>query len=185
MTVRNLIPRAFQPILLCLIFLEATLSLAGSDLSLPAAPAAQKADESYLPDQVHPPLTKTQEAFKDWKFGIFIHWGPYSTINKEWSMKRYKDMPPGEFERRAREFNPQDFDARNWVDTAKAAGARYITFISKHHDGFCNFASKLTDYTSMHTPAKKDFVALLAAECHRQKIPLFIYYSPVYGELIY
>lgn len=89
MTVRHLMPRVCQPILLCLIFLEATLSLAGSDLFLAAAPNPQKADESSIPNRVNPPLTESQAAFKHWKFGMFIHWGPYSTINKEWSMKRY------------------------------------------------------------------------------------------------
>ena len=107
-------------------------------------------------------LTAQQERFKDHKLGMFIHFGLYS-------------MPKPE----AAEFHPRQFDARHWVATAKSAGARYITFTSKHHEGFCLFDSKLTDYTSTHAPAKKDLVGDLAAECRRQDMPLFIYYSPL------
>jgi len=109
-------------------------------------------------------LTAQQERFKDHKLGMFIHFGFYS---------------PGSPKHDSGEFNPTEFDARDWVATAKSAGARPITFTSKHHEGFCLFDSKLTDYTSMHSPAKKDLVAALAAECRRQEMPLFIYYSPL------
>lgn len=122
--------------------------------------------QSTEPAATDPParLTTQQEKFKDYKLGMFIHFGFYS---------------PGSPKHDVGEFNPTEFDARNWVATAKSAGARYITFTSKHHEGFCLFDSKLTDYTSVKSPVKKDFVGELAAECHREKMPLFIYYSPL------
>ncbi|MCL5097970.1 MAG: alpha-L-fucosidase [Candidatus Omnitrophica bacterium] len=115
-----------------------------------------------LPASEVPKLAPQQEQFKDYKLGLFIHFGAYST-------------PTG----KAIDFNPVDFNAHSWVATARSAGARYITFTSKHHEGFCLFDSRLTDFTSAHMTAKKDLVGELAAECHRQEMPLFIYYSPL------
>lgn len=103
-------------------------------------------------------LTEQQERFKDYKVGLFIHFGIYSSPEK---------------------FNPQEFDARQWVDIAKSAGMRYIILTSKHHEGFCLFDSKLTDFSCMNSSVKKDLVGELAAECHRQDMPFFIYYSPL------
>ena len=103
-------------------------------------------------------LTEQQERFKDWKIGLFIHFGIYSSPEK---------------------FNPQKYDARHWVDVAKSAGMHYIILTSKHHEGFCLFDSKLTDFTCMNSSVKKDLVGQLAAECRRQEMPFFIYYSPL------
>jgi len=96
-------------------------------------------------------LTEMQEKFKDLKFGLFIHWG-------------ISALPPAL--RTLDNFIAESFSAREWVDIAKEAGQKYIAFTSKHHDGFCLFDSSLTDYTSTHTPAKVDFLKLLADECY-------------------
>ena len=84
--------------------------------------------------------------FREAKFGMFIHWGIYSLLGRgEWVMYNEK-IPVPEYEKLAGRFNPVQFDAREWVSIAKEAGMRYITITSKHHDGFCMFDSKLTDY---------------------------------------
>ncbi len=116
-----------------------------------------------------PVLTAEQEAFKDLKFGMFIHWSLFSlpTGQRGWR------TPDDAIER----FRAERFDARSWVDLAVEGGARYITFTTKHHDGFCLFSSRHTDFTSLHSPAGRDFVALLSDECQERGMPLFLYYS--------
>jgi alpha-L-fucosidase len=116
--------------------------------------------------------------FQDAKFGLLIHWGVYSLLGKgEWVMDRDK-LPIGEYTKLPPRFDPTKFDAEAWVKLAKSAGARYITITSKHHDGFCMFDSKLTDYDIVDaTPYRIDPLKALADACHQQGIKLFFYYS--------
>ncbi len=123
--------------------------------------------------------------YREAKFGMFIHWGPYSlaSVEASWPIMRpgAKTYPPiSETDYRAlpQRFNPVRFDARAWVRLAKAAGQRYIVFTSKHHDGFCMFDSAYTDYKITNTPYKKDIVAELAAAAKAEGMPLGFYYSP-------
>jgi alpha-L-fucosidase len=116
--------------------------------------------------------------FADAKFGLFIHWGVYSLLGKgEWVMNVDK-LPLSEYAKLPPRFNPSRFDADLWVKLAKSAGAKYITVTSKHHDGFCMFASRLTDYDVVDaTPYHKDVLRALADACHHHNIKLFFYYS--------
>jgi alpha-L-fucosidase len=119
-----------------------------------------------------------REWFRQAAFGVFIHWGVYSQLGAgEWVMQN-KEIPAATYEWLASEFNPIKFDAHEWVSLAKAAGARYITITSRHHDGFSMFATKATPYNIVDwTPFKRDPMKELAEECHRQGIILFFYYS--------
>lgn len=127
--------------------------------------------------------------FKEAKFGLFIHWGLYSVPAGEWNGKETKyaewimlkaDIPVKRYEQLAKKFNPVDFDAQRWVAYAKAAGMKYIVITAKHHDGFCMFDSKLTDYTiTKATPFKRDPIKELAEACKNTGIKLCIYYSVV------
>jgi alpha-L-fucosidase len=125
-----------------------------------------------------------REWFQDAKFGVFIHWGLYSELGgagepglSEWIMER-KRIPAQQYARLAELFHPTAFDAEQWVRQIEASGARYITFTSKHHDGFAMFASKASSYNVVNgTPFKRDPVAELAQACHRHGIKLFLYYS--------
>ncbi|MBI3696678.1 MAG: alpha-L-fucosidase [Acidobacteria bacterium] len=116
--------------------------------------------------------------FQDARFGLFIHWGVYSVLGDgEWVMNNRK-IPVEEYEKLPPQFNPTKFDAAEWVSLVKAAGMRYITITSKHHDGFAMFDSKLTDWDIVdRTPYKKDVLKMLADECHKQGIKLFFYHS--------
>jgi alpha-L-fucosidase len=109
---------------------------------------------------------------------MFIHWGVYSQLGAgEWVMQQKQIQVPS-YEWLASEFNPVKFDAREWVSLAKAAGVRYITITSRHHDGFSMFATKATPYNIADwTPFKRDPLEELAQECRRQDIKLFFYYS--------
>jgi alpha-L-fucosidase len=135
------------------------------------------------PDKAVETAAQRTAWFREAKFGMFIHWGPYSQASVEAS---WPIMTPGpnpaisEVEYRAlpRRFNPVKFDAQAWIRLAKAAGQRYMVFTSKHHDGFCMFDSALTDYQITKTPYGRDIVAQLAAACREERMPLGFYYSP-------
>jgi alpha-L-fucosidase len=116
--------------------------------------------------------------FEDAKFGLFIHWGVYSLLGKgEWVMDHDK-IPISEYAKLPPRFNPTRFDAVAWVKLAKSAGAKYINITAKHHDGFCMFASRLTDYDIVDaTPYRTDPLKALADACQQEKIKLFFYYS--------
>lgn len=115
--------------------------------------------------------------FQDRKYGLFIHWGASSVLGAgEWVMNN-RNIRVNEYSRLIRFFNPVDFDAKAWVATAKAAGMRYITFITRHHDGFSNWDTKASDWKITNTPYGKDVLKMLAEECQRENIKLFLYYS--------
>jgi alpha-L-fucosidase len=117
----------------------------------------------------------------DWwrqaRFGMFIHWGPVSLRGTEIGWSRGAQVPADEDDRLYQSFNPTLFDAGQWVGTAKAAGMKYLVITAKHHDGFCLWESKLTDYDIMATPFGRDVLAELAQECARQGIRFCVYYS--------
>ena len=144
-------------------------------LALGALPAHTTAQSGYQPT---PANLEARRWFQDAKFGLFIHWGVYSVLGDgEWVMNQRK-IPIGDYEKLPPEFNPVDFNAAEWVAIAKAAGMKYITITSKHHDGFAMFDSKVSDYDIIdRTPYKKDVLKMLADECHRQGIKLFFYHS--------
>jgi len=116
--------------------------------------------------------------FRDAKFGLFVHWGVYSLLGQgEWVMQN-REIPVDAYEWLASTFNPVKFDAREWVALAKAAGVRYITITARHHDGFSMFGTKATRYNIVDgTPFARDPMKELAAECRKQGLRLFFYYS--------
>ncbi len=126
------------------------------------------------------------EWFHEAKFGLFVHWGLYASLAGEWNGKtdygewiQYSANIPGiEYEKFAKNFNPVKFEAKEWVAMAKQAGMKYIVITTKHHEGFCMFDSKLTNYDIVDaTPYKKDPMKALAEECKKQGITLCLYYS--------
>ncbi len=118
-----------------------------------------------------------RKTFQDDKFGMFIHWGASSVLGHgEWVMNN-RNIRVQEYSRLLQIFNPQAFDAKKWVATAKGAGMKYITFITRHHDGFSNWDTKQSDWKITNTPYGKDVLKQLADECHKQGIKLFLYYS--------
>ena len=130
------------------------------------------------------------EAWQRQRFGLFVHWGPVSVQGTEigWSRDASrkgdpnfmpKVVPVDIYDNLYTRFNPEQFDADDWVRTAQAAGMQYMVFTTKHHDGFCNFDSKLTDYkiTAKASPYGLDIAKQLAQACHKAKFPLGWYYS--------
>src|SRR5689334_17879975 len=133
------------------------------------------AQTGYTPTQAN---LAARDWFQNARFGMFIHWGVYSVLGDgEWVMNNRK-IPAADYEKLPAFFNPIEFDAAEWVGLAKAAGMKYITITSKHHDGFAMFDSKVSDYNIVaRTPWKKDPMKALAEEARRQGLKLFFYYS--------
>lgn len=133
-------------------------------------------DRNYVYEPTQQVLQSRREFSND-RFGIFIHWGIYSMFGQgEW----YLNYGPAarEYAKAARGFYPADFNAAEWVDAIKDSGARYITFTSRHHDGFSMFHTGQSDYNIVDaTPFKRDVLKELADECHRRDIKLHLYYS--------
>lgn len=119
-------------------------------------------------------------AIKNWedaRFGMFIHWGPVSLKGTEIGWSRGAQIPIEEYDNLYKQFNPTKFNADEWVAVAKAAGMKYIVLTTKHHDGFCLWDTKATDYNIMNTPFKRDVVKELAAACKKGGIAFGTYYS--------
>jgi len=133
------------------------------------------AQQNYEPA---PENLEAREWFQDAKFGMFIHWGIYSVLGDgEWVMNNQK-IQVEDYEKLADFFNPQEFDAEEWVSLAKEAGMKYITITSRHHDSFSMFDTEASEFNIVDaTPYGKDILAQLAEECEKQGIKLFFYYS--------
>ena len=130
------------------------------------------------PETVPAERLQAREAYRDARFGLFVHWGVYSLLGQgEWVMQN-RDLQVPAYEWLAGTFNPVKFDAREWVAIAKSAGMRYITITARHHDGFSMFATKATKYNIVDwTGFKRDPLKELADECRRQGLTLYFYYS--------
>ena len=111
------------------------------------------------------------------RFGMFIHWGPVSLTGHEIGWSRGVQTPIEEYDNLYQQFNPTNFNADEWVGIAKAAGMKYIVLTTKHHDGFCLWDTKFTDYNIMHSPFHRDVVKELSEACKQQGIAFGPYYS--------
>jgi alpha-L-fucosidase len=132
---------------------------------------------------------KRMRWWREARFGMFIHWGPYAVLGgvyhgheqkrggAEWIMNRCK-IPVEEYQQAAATFNPVNYDPESWVLLAKEAGMKYIVITAKHHDGFAMFKSNASKFNiADFTPYKKDVLAALAKACKKQKMKLGFYYS--------
>jgi len=169
-----------QWIVIAVTVLAALLGLLAMNCSQikPANPAAKK----------EPTKDERMAWWRDARFGMFIHWGLYAvpagTYNGkrvdgigEWIMNNGK-IPVKEYEKYADQFNPVGFNADQWVRMARNAGMKYIVITSKHHDGFCLWDSKATNYDVMDaTPFNRDILQELSVACKKQGVKLCFYHS--------
>lgn len=159
-----------------LLILPALASLA---LALTAAEPAQEPPKTAATLRISPPVPEAQRTqwFRDAKFGIFIHWGAYSVIGRhEWARELFQ-IPQAEYDVYARRFDPEKFNATEWLDLISSAGARYMVITSKHHDGFSTYRSKVSDYGIKITPYKGDPLKDLAVAAKAHSIRLGFYHS--------
>jgi alpha-L-fucosidase len=135
---------------------------------------------------------KRIEWFKNARFGMFIHWGLYAIPARgEW-VRNQEEMSAEEYQQFFDEFNPQDYNPKEWAKACKNAGMQYAVLTAKHHDGFCLFDSKLTDYKSTNTKCKRDLVREFVDAFRAEGLKVGFYYSlldwhhedyPHYGDM--
>ncbi len=127
-------------------------------------------EEAIRPERGQRPAARLDprlDRWRDAKFGLFIHWGLYAIPAGTWHGEEIPGIgewimhtariPVAEYERLAADFNPVQFDAREWVALAKQAGQKYLVITSKHHDGFCLYDTALTPYNIVDgTPFGRD-----------------------------
>lgn len=154
-------------------------------LSACNAPVSEKGKRNYIKTETVAEKNERMQWWRDAGFGMFIHWGLYSvpagqygnrTNHAEW-IQETANIPVDEYEKYAEQFNPVNYDAKEWVRMAKDAGIKYIVITSKHHDGFALWNSEVSDYDMERTPYKKDLLKELQIACDEANIPLCFYHS--------
>jgi alpha-L-fucosidase len=138
---------------------------------------ALKAQKSNVVVPVVQTAQKNIDDFMSKRFGMFIHWGPVALRGTEIGWSRNREVSQSEYDSLYKEFNPVLFNADSWVKAAKDAGMKYLTITAKHHDGFCLWPTKFTDYNIMNSPFKRDVVGELAKSCKKYGIKFCIYYT--------
>ena len=164
-----------------------TLVAAGAAFATVAAMAFPGDDgEQALELHECPLLPKETKAEKDarmawWaesRFGMFIHFGLYATLGRHEWVQRYENIRPEDYEARyMKRFNPDRYDAKEWVSRAKAAGMKYMVLTTKHHEGFCMWDTKTTDYKITNTPFGRDVVREYVDACREAGMRIGFYYS--------
>lgn len=128
------------------------------------------------PDEAPAPAPDTTWFAHD-RFGMFVHWGLYSLAARhEWVRTRER-MTDEQYQVYFDHFDPDRYDPADWARTAKAAGMRYVVLTTKHHDGFCLWDSRLTDYKVTRTPHGRDLVGPFVEACRAEGLKVGFYHS--------
>jgi alpha-L-fucosidase len=127
------------------------------------------------------------QKWREYGLGQFIHWGVYAIPGGHWNgevyrgaaewIRSWRGMPNADYDNLYKQFNPVNFNARQWARQAKAMGAKYLIITTKHHDGFCLWPSKYTDYTVANTPYRKDIIRELVDAYNAEGIDVTLYFS--------
>ncbi|MGN6181374.1 MAG: alpha-L-fucosidase [Mucilaginibacter sp.] len=125
--------------------------------------------------------------WRNYRLGQFIHWGLYSIPGGEWNGKQYNgaaewikswdEVSKSAYDSLIYKFNPSKFNPDSWAETARQMGVKYVTITTKHHDGFCLWPSKYTNFTIAHTPYKKDIIGQLVKAYNEKGIDVVLYFS--------
>jgi len=143
-------------------------------------PGAAMAAQETKPDAPEPGEETRAQRLAWWqaaRFGMFIHFGVYATIGRhEWEMED-EAVPVAEYATHAANFHPRVGAAREWAKLAKQAGMRYMVLTTKHHEGFCNFDTKLTDYNAVKQGPGHDIVREYVEAARAEGLRVGFYYS--------
>src|SRR6266576_3367797 len=159
-------------------YLKLMAASAGLAAAAPLALAQEGAAKTSA-QQVGPPPghERRMQWWQEAKFGMFIHWGLYSLIGRhEWAME-VEGVSIPQYEMLAKHFNPKPNAARDWARLAKQAGQKYMVMTTKHHEGFCHFDTKLTDYCAPKQAAGRDLVAEYVEAARAEGLRFGFYYS--------
>ncbi|MGB6975704.1 MAG: alpha-L-fucosidase [Terracidiphilus sp.] len=158
------------------------LALAAPAVASPAvALPAIAGDEATPSSAIQKQMDATRDARMAWwhkaRFGMFIHWGLYSVIGQhEWAME-FEGVPIPQYERLAKHFTPKPHAARQWARVAKQAGQKYMVMTTKHHEGFCQWDTKLTDYCAAKQGPGRDLVREYVEAAREEGLRVGFYYS--------
>ncbi len=122
-----------------------------------------------------------EEAFKDWGLGMFIHWSvdvELGSVISHSMVGASQDYLERYLEELPQYFNPQDYDPDAWAKLAKLAGMKYMVLTAKHHNGFCLWPTKTTDFSVANTPYGKDLIKPYVEACRRHGLKVGLYFSP-------
>ncbi len=115
--------------------------------------------------------------FKDARYGLFMHYGLYSLLERHEWVQLSEKIPVDEYAKLKESFTAENFDADHIASFAVDCGMKYINITTRHHDSFCLWDTKETDFNSVNSPAKRDLVGELASACEKHGLALFLYYS--------
>jgi alpha-L-fucosidase len=115
--------------------------------------------------------------WKQDRFGMFIHFGLYAMPARHEWVKTLEKIPEEHYDKYFQHFNPENYDAKEWAKQAKEAGMKYVVMTTKHHEGFCLFDSKYTDYKSTNTPFGRDLIREYVDAFRAEGIKVGFYYS--------
>ena len=157
------------------------LALPAALLAAEPAPAEKSARKRAAVEVPSEPWSKPDPAslknWQDMRFGLFIHWGPVSISGERISWSRGAPTPIEVYDNLYKKFDAPKFDPNAWASVAKAAGMKYVVLGTKHHDGFCLWDTKQTDYNVMNSPLKRDVTKEVADASRKQGLAFGAYYS--------
>lgn len=158
--------------------IKAAGTLAATPLFINGSFGSQKDDPSVIPYSAE---IKRFGDGRDWffgkRFGMFVHWGLYSIPGWHEQHQWRARIARADYVKLAGKWNPVKFNPDEWLDLMEAAGMKYITITTKHHDGFCLWDTRQTSFNTMNTPYRQDIIGKLSNACHGRNIPLCLYYS--------
>src|SRR5512133_3839546 len=111
------------------------------------------------------------------RFGMFLHWGLYALPARHEWVKKNERLTDADYQKYFDAFNPDLYDPREWARQARQAGMKYAVITSKHHEGFCLFDSKYTDYKATNTPARRDLLRPMVEAFRNRGLKVGFYHS--------
>lgn len=150
-------------------------------------PAEQEISLKYGADRLGKRQDDAMCKFRENRLGAFIHWGLYAIPGGEWNGKMYPGaaewlkswakVPSSEWLKLMDKWNPEKFNAKQWAKMAKEMGVKYVKITTKHHEGFCLWPTKYTEYNVLNTPYKKDILGELVEAYNAEGIDVHFYFS--------
>ncbi len=124
-----------------------------------------------------PKFNDARDIFFDHRFGLFVHWGLYAVDGWHEQVQWRQFIEKTDYIKRVPKFNPKKYNPEKWIEVMKSCGMTYVVFTTKHHDGFCMWDTKETQFNIMSTPYGKDTLKGLSKACAKNDIKLGLYYS--------
>jgi len=132
---------------------------------------------AQLPKETEAMKAQRMKWWTDARFGMFIHWGLYAMPARHEWVKNRERMTDEQYQKYFDMFNPDLYNPKEWAKMAREAGMKYVVLTAKHHEGFCLFDSKFTDYKSTNTPIKKDLIKEFVEAFRAEGLKVGFYYS--------